>query len=225
MQQVRNTTLVCLSDIRVAESMYALSRTMRDFEFDEVLFFTSLEGVQAPPNVKIIKMLKGKFNSLTAYSRFVIKHLNNFIKSDHCMIVQHDGFPINPEKWTNEFLNYDYIGSPWPDPMPSRVGNGGFCIRSKKFMEIGARLATRRVKYEDAHLCRTNYHYLISQGIKFAPLELAMRWGVETFLPEFPMWTLNDSFGFHGLYQCKPFIIERAHIINEIRQSLSGHSG
>ena len=32
------------------------------------------------------------------------------------MVVHADGFIVHPEMWRDEFLDYDYIGSPWPIP-------------------------------------------------------------------------------------------------------------
>jgi len=62
-----------------------------------------------------------------------------------CLLVQPDGFVINPDKWDNQFFEYDYIGAPWEqvphsylDPWgkPHRVGNGGFSFRSKKLLDV-----------------------------------------------------------------------------------------
>jgi len=47
-----------------------------------------------------------------------------------------DGFIQNPKAWTDDFLNYDYIGAPiyTTNTFPF-VGNGGFSLRSKKICE------------------------------------------------------------------------------------------
>ena len=82
-------------------------------------------------------------------------NLNNYIDSDFVLIIQDDGHIVNPHLWDNEFLNYDYIGAPWPNNKKwknrfskydekvssniirnfnlNNIGNGGFSLRSKNF--------------------------------------------------------------------------------------------
>lgn len=43
----------------------------------------------------------------------MIKELNKYIETDYVLIVQYDGFILNPKAWMDEFLEYDYIGAPW----------------------------------------------------------------------------------------------------------------
>ena len=48
------------------------------------------------------------------YNYFVIHKLHEHIDTSHCLLVQPDGFVLFPEKWQNSWLDYDYIGAPWP---------------------------------------------------------------------------------------------------------------
>jgi hypothetical protein len=59
---------------------------------------------------------------------------------------------VRPELWSNDFLEYDYIGAPWMYSDTSYitdegehvpVGNGGFCLRSKKFLEMPTKLGLK----------------------------------------------------------------------------------
>jgi hypothetical protein len=36
--------------------------------------------------------------------------------TEFAILVHEDGFIVNPECWSDEFLKYDYIGAPWPIP-------------------------------------------------------------------------------------------------------------
>lgn len=143
------------------------------------------------------------------YNRFCVQDILNYINTEFVLIFQTDGFILNPHLWEDDFLKYDYIGAPWPDNINSRVGNGGFSLRSKKFLE-----ATSKLEYidgiglsggeftpEDYLICRYNYNYLIKNNIIFAPIELAIKFSFEQDIPEFPNWNHNMSFGFHGLFQ------------------------
>src|SRR5690349_6482270 len=69
------------------------------------------------------------------YNRFVVTELHNHFNTEHCLLIQWDGYVINPEAWSDEFLQYDYIGAPWDTNI---VGNGGFSLRSKRFCELTA---------------------------------------------------------------------------------------
>lgn len=139
--------------------------------------------------------------SYAQYSNFIIQELADVVRTDHVLIVQEDGYPTNPSAWTPEFLEYDYIGAPWPvelvrKPLPERVGNGGFSLRSRKLLEIGRTIEVDG-SVEDFALCVKNRKYLEEQGIRFAPFELAARFSCECTLPE-RTWSEDECFGFHG---------------------------
>ena len=128
-----------------------------------------------------------------------------------------DGFVINPDKWSDEFYDYDYIGAPWEkvdhsylDPWgkPHRVGNGGFSFRSKKLLDIPKRAHIqfdvnwgdfyKHFGYgntaEDGNICVHNRHIYEQLGCKFAPVEVAAKFSHEKQLPETQGIT---PFGFH----------------------------
>ena len=88
------------------------------------------------------------------YNNFCINKLNDYITTEYVLIIQDDGFVINSQLWSNDFLNYDYIGAPWDNGhlyfnsqrwskihekfkksgLQYTVGNGGFSLRSKKLL-------------------------------------------------------------------------------------------
>jgi predicted nucleotidyltransferase len=125
--------------------------------------------------------------------------------------VQYDGFVLNPESWTNEFLKYDYIGAPWlvanwsvrdfnfpPETLGTLiVGNGGFCLRSKKFLETSAHLSKEgkipKKNPEDVAMCVWYRDEFEKAGISFAPPELASLFSIEGTEHEY-----KKQFGFHG---------------------------
>ena len=43
-------------------------------------------------------------------ANFLVERLPNKIRSTHYLHIQWDGFIINPNKWEDKWLNYDYIG-------------------------------------------------------------------------------------------------------------------
>ena len=157
-------------------------------------------------------------SDLTGYNQLCINHLNEIIDTEFCLIVQWDGFIINSEMWTDEFLNYDYIGAPWDHAISkNRIGNGGFSLRSKRFLEASNKLTYksnncewlydwqknyRDITPEDWFLCYENYEYMVNHNIKFPSVKLAATFAIEYPIP-CHRFDKNDistykSFGFHG---------------------------
>lgn len=132
------------------------------------------------------------------YSEFVLRRLHEHVATPFVLLVQWDGYVVDPGQWTGDFLDYDYIGAPWHwhhDAM--NVGNGGFSLRSRRLLELLAApgLPETGGQPEDHYICRTLRPLLESRhGIRFAPREVAERFAYECSHPERP------SFGFHGLY-------------------------
>ena len=131
------------------------------------------------------------------WSRFTVSELAKHVDTSHCLIVHPDGFILNPDKWSDEFLDFDYVGAPWSEPFRNRVGNGGFSLRSRRLLDWGIGHTCQGP--EDVFICRANYEQLISCGIRFAPIEVASRFSMEHSLPDFPRLPMDESFGFHGL--------------------------
>lgn len=138
-----------------------------------------------------------KIKSIDDWNKAIIYQLHNYVQTDFAFLFHADGYPINADVWQDEWLSYDFIGSPWPLPTddysyrtPSgrliRVGNS-VSLRSKKLMEL---VATRPMEYhygnnnEDGQICVWERDWLESQGCKFAPFEVALHFGKEAELPE-----------------------------------------
>jgi hypothetical protein len=146
-------------------------------------------------------------------------NLTNHVETSHCLLIQADGFVINPEMWDDNWFQYDYIGAPWEysetayiDPWGNhqRVGNGGFSFRSKKLLDVPKNAYVHfDVNHgsfykhmnannfaEDGNICVHNRHIYEVLGCKFAPLEVAVKFSQEKRIPE-----TNGivPFGFHRI--------------------------
>jgi len=217
MKLLNNVTLVCVTSIKIEDSIQSLIHTQNQIKFAETKLITHESVIN--PNFKTEKCRK--LTSSEAYSHFIIFDLYRHIDTEFCLVINHDGFIINADLWSDEFLNYDYIGSPWPmkendyiDPRGNhiRVGNGGFSIRSKRSLEVSSKeyipfAGTIHGDYykhhntnwvgEDYVICVHNHELYEKHGCKFAPLEIASKFGIETR-------NLNDiaskhTFGVHGI--------------------------
>jgi len=144
---------------------------------------SGIEYVQAPP----IKTTKD-------YSDLLLTGLRQYVSGTHVLIIQWDSFILHPELWTNDFLQYDYIGAAWPHHPDTPVGNGGFSLRSVKLLKALESPKIRKRHPEDVCICVDNKAILESEfGIRFAPTNFA-----EQFAVERTEW--HPAFGFHGFF-------------------------
>jgi hypothetical protein len=126
------------------------------------------------------------------YSKFIVNRLNHCIDTEFVLICQADGYGIHRELWSDEFLQWDYVGAPWPN---GQQGNGGLSLRSKRFLEASAALPEPDLP-EDAYLCQYHREELEAKGIRFAPLEVAIRFSFEHPVDGMS-WNSDDSWGRH----------------------------
>jgi len=146
--------------------------------------------------------------SYRQYSIFVMHCLQYFIDSDYCLIVQDDGWVLDGRNFTEEYYSFDYVGAPchaaligdilklrytWVNE-PNRIviQNGGFSLRSRRFLEAPSRHGltyipdNRRPLFnEDIQLTGILRPRLEALGYIFAPDEIAKHFAVEYLGPVF----------------------------------------
>jgi hypothetical protein len=161
-----------------------LSTRTGDLEQDQAIDrLSGIEYVQAPP-----------INTTKDYSDLLLTGLLQYVAGTHVLIIQWDSFILHPELWTNDFLQYDYIGAVWPHHPDTPVGNGGFSLRSVRLLEALESPKVTKRHPEDFCICVDNKALLESEfGIRFAPSNFA-----EQFAVERTEW--HPAFGFHGFF-------------------------
>ncbi len=142
------------------------------------------------------------------YSVFMMHCLHAFIDTEFCLVVQDDGWVINGANFLESYYQYDYIGAPchaaivghrllqrfeWtkmPSSVATVIQNGGFSLRSRRFLEAPHRhgLAylpeTRAPLFnEDIQLTGTLRPVLEAVGIRFAPVNIARNFAIEYLGP------------------------------------------
>ncbi len=132
----------------------------------------------------------------------MIKELAPHVDTDFALLVQWDGFVVNADAWSDDFLDYDYIGAKWIFHTDGHnVGNGGFSLRSRRLLEALRDPHVVPGAVEDDAICRTYRTYLeATHGIRFAPEAVADRFSFEA-----SYWT-SPPFGFHGLFNFWMFL-------------------
>ena len=199
-----DVTLCCIDCTpRLPWALKAMCRSLEGIAFVDAVLCTDRQSLgerELPPGVRWIET--EPLRSIEAYSTYMLKSLAPLIHSSHVLIVQWDGFVLNPAAWSDEFLHYDYIGAPWNHiPEPHAVGNGGFSLRSARLLRALQSPAIVPSHPEDVCICVTNRAALEAEGLRFAPTALARRFAVEDD-------PLSDQvFGFHGPYHL-PSVLE-----------------
>lgn len=225
----RNSTisLSCIATLLHKESALAIENTLKCLNVSKIYWFSDIAFPKKTDcevlNIKISPFdTKKSFHE--AYSYLTLKVMPEVVDTDYNLIVQYDGYAVNKKAWTDRFLDYDYIGAvmTW-HPLKKRVGNGGFCLRSKKLYRAMKAIDLRYtladlIKYknfdklfdvnlfidkfsglgvpEDIILTQVYRKELEEKyEIKFAGEKIANRFSIENNLSS--SWALK-SFGFHG---------------------------
>lgn len=201
-------TLVAVDDAEHAACRLALVDTVLQIVPYQLLIFTD-----QPEKIGIGGAQYHHFNgrSVCAAAQTIWYDVPPLVRTDHILSVQADGWVLNAELWTNDFLGVDYIGAPWPvEPGNSwarlgytkgrNVGNGGFSMISTK---LARHIAANRDRYPlimpgDDSLCRRYRPALEAEGFRWASEELAARFSFECAPPP-----AGGTFGFHGLYTAR----------------------
>lgn len=204
MLSLPNVTLIQTGCVDLENLIKAADICCEDIEFGAVKILTSIDH----SDKRIIKI--PHINNMLEYSQFIFKKLNAYVDTEFALTFHPDGFIVNPSAWRNEWLNYDYIGSPWEWYNDDyKVGNGALSLRSKKLLNA---IANDRVMIltndqhiknyaEDHNICRIYREYLeANHDIKFAPLEEARKFGIEAYGVMPPANKYKGQFGFHSVW-------------------------
>lgn len=225
-------SIVSVADTKIKETLKALRFSKESLNSENALLITSrkidpklqfagLEVVNVPP-----------IKSFKEYNNFIIFELFKYINSTHALIVQWDGYVINPNKWDKKFLNYDYIGAPFiPRSQDKKygktgegdfytIGNGGFSLRSLNLLKSAIEFDLKdniniTNNHEDGFFCVLHRKFLEEKGLLWAPFEVASEFAIES--PICFQDFFNLPLGFHGK---KMLLISK--IIKSFKALISG---
>lgn len=191
-------TLAALTSVNVYETVKALEYSMRGIEFGDVVLISHKKPFYLPKSIRF--SYTDKLDSIDKFNYKMVYELKDHINTEFMLLVHADGFVIHPENWREEFLDYDYIGSPWPLPKNDyayRDSKGNICrvgnsvsIRSKRLLEYPSKHNLPWVRVddgfynEDIFICCHSKNAMEEEGMKWAPFELAIQFGREHPLPE-----------------------------------------
>lgn len=201
--QLPQVTLVAMTSVNVTATIKAMEYSMKGIDFGDAVLVTHKKPWNLPKKIRYSHT--SKLTNIDDFNYKMVYELGDHIKTDYALIVHADGFVVHPEMWRDEFLDYDYIGAPWPLPQEGdtttyrdiygnicRVGNSAG-IRSKRLMDFpkkanipweGEFAFGKMWFYEDGFICCKIRHLLEAEGMRIAPLEVAKHYSHEKMIPE-----------------------------------------
>lgn len=195
--RLAEVTLACVDCVYHEHAANALRTSLARCDFGRALFLSDRDcGV---PGVEFAAI--ERIASREGYSNFMIHRLHEHVRTSHVLVIQYDGFVLNPGAWDPAFLDYDYIGPAVRFEDGRAGGIGGFSLRSRRLLaalrddpQIQAYDAAKVNYPEDVAICWSFRNLLETRhGIRFAPGEVADRFAAEAIAPT------ASSFGFHNL--------------------------
>lgn len=195
-----DVTLCAATSVNVDATVRALLSCTLQVRFADVVLFSDSVPAIAAPEIRIVPI--SPLQSGADYSNFILAELADHVRTSHCLIVQWDGFVLDARQWDPTFLEYDYVGAPWPQFGDGYdVGNGGFSLRSRRLLEACREPDFSPSHPEDLAIGRHNRALLErNHSIRFAPRSCAQHFSFERGVPSGP------TFGFHGVFNMIPAI-------------------
>lgn len=202
----KDVTLLAISSIEIPATIRALQLSSEHLDFGAVKLISDIKP-ELPLGIK--HEYCPRINNIMDFNHYVFSELHKHISTSHCLMVQFHAWIINPDMWKDSWLEFDYLGAPWPVKENSyianngervRVGNGGFSLRSRKLMELpsilGLPLTSEQGYFnEDGNITCYYRKEFLNAGIKYGTLEEACQFSFENRVPENE--NIRKTFGFH----------------------------
>jgi hypothetical protein len=197
MLNLPNITLIALTSVKLDKTIKALEYSYQDINFGAIKLVSHEKPANLPD--KIQHEFCPRMSNIDEWNYAAIYELPKHVDTEFCILIHDDGFIVNSDSWRPEFLDYDYIGAPWPLPNDDfsfkdingeliRVGNS-VSLRSKKLLDLAIDLPIEWKPFhgfynEDGFICVNNRHIYKEHGCNFAYLDIAKYFSHETMIPE-----------------------------------------
>ena len=212
-------------DKRIAR--YAVERTLREIAVDECLVLSDTPFIDGARHVRIDPL-----KNIAQYNALTLDQLPQWTGCDTTLLIQWDGFVLDGQRWRGDFVDFDYIGAPWPH-MAGAVGNGGFSLRSRRLLNAVQRLRQDEPQAdvdtaEDLQICFKYRAPLQAQGLRFAGTDVAGAFACER-QPATATWAAApaaglSSFGFHGVFNF-PLVLSEDEVLEQFDSMLPRMGG
>jgi Protein of unknown function (DUF5672) len=196
-KKLPNVTLVAVDCTdRINGTIQALVEGSEHLDFGAVKLLSNKRPENLPEFIQYEEIMN--ITNINEYNYFMFIELGSYIQTTHCLTIQDHARVINESLWNDDWLEFDYIGSPWGivenayignNGERARVGNGGFSLRSLQLTQIPKRnhwSLRQEQQYfnEDGNICCYYRAEFLKAGIKYAPVEVAAKFAFENVVPE-----------------------------------------
>jgi hypothetical protein len=197
MLKLENITLIALTSIKLDKTIKALEYSSKDIKFGAIKLVSDVKPDNLPDSIK--HEFCPKMSNINEWNYAAIYELPKHVTTEFCILIHDDGFIVNADSWRPEFLDYDYIGAPWPLPNDNfsyraidgeliRVGNS-VSLRSKKLLDLPNDLELEwkpfHGYYNEDGFIAVNYRHIYKEhGCKYAYIDVAKHFSHETMIPE-----------------------------------------
>jgi Flp pilus assembly protein TadD len=185
MLELPQVTLVCIDSAQPALALAALEQTLNRARFAEAVFVTDRDpGIDALRTI-VAPHLDAPADRL----RFLARTLPAQLRTSHALLIQWDAFVVNDAAWSDEFLDYDWVG-PIASPA-ARADEAGVALLSRALIGALAGVLPGAAESLPAALVR-----LAATGndLRFAPKRLRQRFAFGDDPPN------GRPFAFQGLF-------------------------
>lgn len=210
-----NVTLLAIDTVDPLRTIKAMRYSLLQAKFADAVLVTDRKKF----SLDMVRTIggRGRIDQITVhfvepgprsdYERQIVAELPRWFHTHFCLFQEWDSAIVNAAAWNPVWLQYDFIGAPWPykfhetgfEPCDEHncVGNGGFSFRSLRFCQKTGDLfrmlgqPKEAVQLSDAWICRTIRTKLEAAGMKFAPEDEALTFSCENRF-------YNGQFGIHG---------------------------
>jgi hypothetical protein len=197
MLKLDNISLIALTSIRLEETIKALEYSSKDIEFASIKLISDRKPETLSD--KISHEFCPKMSNIDEWNYAAIYELPKHVETEFCILIHDNGFIVNVDSWKDEFLEYDYLGAPWPLPTDNfsyrdingniiRQGNS-VSLRSKKLLDVPIKYNLEWKPFhgftnEDGFICVNYRHVYLEDGCKFGDIDIAKYFSRETELSE-----------------------------------------
>lgn len=213
-----NITMVCMNS-RASETCpggkgvenfkdnlnVGLNYCLKFFNFKDIVYVGTHN-----PEIVGVRYVPIEPNDMYYYNYWCIYEMTKYFDTDYVLSYHDDGYPLNPELFNPEVLNYDYVGAParvkyLDDSTPTYEGyskelieGGGLTLRTKKLMDYLANHDEYKLGMgnEDGYIATFHRDKLIEQGFKICPSNITR--GFVVHHPMDDSHNIHTTFGFHG---------------------------
>lgn len=203
--QLPNVTLVMVETREHELARMAIEDCLNQVDFGDVLILTDKPEKFFRPDLVQSALRKCRFHIVPDFTdklgwcRSSWYDVPPLLHTAFALQIQWDSWVWDVTQWTDEFVKYDFIGSPWWYKDGKNVGNTGFSListRLKRYLDANRDKFPCSSAAEDDLLCRGYRLELEKKGFTWAPEQLAHKFAFECCRPE----SNSRHFGFHGMF-------------------------